>query len=77
MCSQSSSFHSSPDSIEINCAEVADERVPVLKDQLQRWFDEAAWHAPSVIFFDDFDRMIPAEVEVSQPNVASLLTPIH
>jgi peroxin-1 len=39
--------------------------VPVLKDQLQKWFDEAAWHAPSVIFFDDFDRMIPAEVEVS------------
>jgi SpoVK/Ycf46/Vps4 family AAA+-type ATPase len=37
----------------------------VLKDQLQKWFDEAAWHAPSVIFFDDFDRMIPAEVEVS------------
>lgn len=54
------------DSIEINCADVADERVPVLKDQLQKWFDEAAWHAPSILFFDDIDRLIPAEVEVSQ-----------
>ncbi|KAJ2955751.1 hypothetical protein NQZ79_g8299 [Umbelopsis isabellina] len=50
-------------SIAINCAEVADERVPILKDNLQKWFDEAAWHAPSIIFFDDFDRLIPAEVE--------------
>ncbi|CAO3684390.1 unnamed protein product [Umbelopsis ramanniana] len=50
-------------SIEINCADVADERVPVLKDQLQKWFDEAAWHAPSILFFDDIDRLIPAEVE--------------
>lgn len=49
--------------IDINCAEVADERVPILKDNLQKWFDEAAWHAPSIIFFDDFDRLIPAEVE--------------
>ncbi|KAI8379654.1 P-loop containing nucleoside triphosphate hydrolase protein [Radiomyces spectabilis] len=49
--------------LEINCAEIAEERIPTLKDMLQKWFDEAAWHAPSVIFFDDFDRLIPAEVE--------------
>ncbi|KAG0174872.1 Peroxisome biosynthesis protein pex1 [Apophysomyces sp. BC1034] len=49
--------------LEINCAEIAEERVPTLKDTFQRWFDEAAWHAPSLIFLDDIDRLIPAEVE--------------
>ncbi|KAI9481479.1 MAG: P-loop containing nucleoside triphosphate hydrolase protein [Benjaminiella poitrasii] len=49
--------------MEINCSEIADERVPVFKEMLQKWFDEAAWHGPSLIFFDDLDRLIPAEVE--------------
>ncbi|RCI02644.1 Peroxisome biosynthesis protein pex1 [Rhizopus stolonifer] len=49
--------------IEINCSEIADERIPVFKEMLQKWFDEAAWHGPSVIFFDDLDRLVPAEVE--------------
>lgn len=35
-----------------------------MKDLIQQWFDEAAWHAPSILFFDDIDRLIPAEVEV-------------
>ncbi|KAI8080872.1 P-loop containing nucleoside triphosphate hydrolase protein [Thamnidium elegans] len=49
--------------MEINCSELADERIPVFKDKLLNWFDEAAWHGPSLIFFDDLDRLIPAEVE--------------
>lgn len=49
--------------IEINCSDIADERIPVFKDMLQKWFDEAAWHGPSLVFFDDLDRLIPAEVE--------------
>jgi peroxin-1 len=49
--------------IEINCSEISDERIPVFKEMLQKWFDEAAWHGPSLIFFDDLDRLIPAEVE--------------
>ncbi|KAJ8659027.1 hypothetical protein O0I10_005409 [Lichtheimia ornata] len=48
---------------EINCSDVADERIPTMKDLIQQWFDEAAWHAPSILFFDDIDRLIPAEVE--------------
>ncbi|KAI9322670.1 P-loop containing nucleoside triphosphate hydrolase protein, partial [Dichotomocladium elegans] len=48
---------------EVNCAEIADERVPTFKDLLQQWFDEAAWHAPSLIFLNDIDRLVPAEVE--------------
>ncbi|KAI9012001.1 P-loop containing nucleoside triphosphate hydrolase protein [Phycomyces nitens] len=49
--------------ITIQCSELVDERVPVFKDILQKWFDEAAWYAPSILFFDDLDRLIPAEVE--------------
>lgn len=49
--------------LEINCSELADERIPVFRDNLQKWFDQAAWHAPSLVFFDDLDRLIPAEVE--------------
>ncbi|KAL0077722.1 P-loop containing nucleoside triphosphate hydrolase protein [Phycomyces blakesleeanus] len=49
--------------ITVQCSELVDERVPVFKDMLQKWFDEAAWCAPSVLFFDDLDRLIPAEVE--------------
>ncbi|KAI8968604.1 P-loop containing nucleoside triphosphate hydrolase protein [Mycotypha africana] len=47
----------------INCSEFADERIPVIRDLLHRWLDEAIWHGPSLIFFDDLDRLIPAEVE--------------
>ncbi|KAI9306558.1 P-loop containing nucleoside triphosphate hydrolase protein [Cunninghamella echinulata] len=49
--------------LEINCAEIADERIPNLKEMIQKWYDEAAWYAPSMVFFDDIDRLIPAEVE--------------
>lgn len=49
--------------IEINCSELTDERIPVFKEMLQNKFDQAAWHGPSLIFFDDLDRLIPAEVE--------------
>ncbi|KAI8639618.1 P-loop containing nucleoside triphosphate hydrolase protein [Parasitella parasitica] len=49
--------------MEIACSEIADERIPVFKEMLQKWFDEAAWHGPSLVFFDDLDRLIPAEVE--------------
>ncbi|KAI7871794.1 P-loop containing nucleoside triphosphate hydrolase protein [Spinellus fusiger] len=49
--------------IHVHCSDLVDERVPTLKDMFQRWFDEAAWYAPSILFFDDLDRLIPAEVE--------------
>lgn len=40
-----------------------------MKDLIQQWFDEAAWHAPSILFFDDIDRLIPAEVEVRLASI--------
>ncbi|RIA82621.1 P-loop containing nucleoside triphosphate hydrolase protein, partial [Glomus cerebriforme] len=47
----------------IRCTELTEERISSVRDKLQQWFDDAAWHAPSIILFDDLDRLIPAEVE--------------
>ncbi|CAG8444884.1 8505_t:CDS:10 [Ambispora leptoticha] len=47
----------------IKCTDVAEDRVSTIREKLQQWFDDAAWHAPSIILFDDLDRLIPAEVE--------------
>jgi len=52
-----------PDCVEINCAEFAEDRLPVLITKFQQWFDTAAFHSPSVLFLEDLDRLIPAEVE--------------
>ncbi|KAG0026134.1 Peroxisome biosynthesis protein pex1 [Podila clonocystis] len=49
--------------VEINCAEFAEDRIPVLMTKFQQWFDTAAFHSPSILFLEDLDRLIPAEVE--------------
>lgn len=49
--------------MEINCAEFAEDRLPALIIKFQQWFDTAAFHSPSVLFLEDLDRLIPAEVE--------------
>lgn len=51
------------DCVEINCAEFAEDRLPVLMTKFQQWFDTAAFHSPSILFLEDLDRLIPAEVE--------------
>ncbi|EPS42258.1 hypothetical protein H072_3802 [Dactylellina haptotyla CBS 200.50] len=47
----------------ISCAKFADERLQTIKDTFSRAIAEAKWFSPTVIVFDDLDRMIPAEVE--------------
>ncbi|KAF3930823.1 hypothetical protein ABW19_dt0200350 [Dactylella cylindrospora] len=49
--------------IPISCTKYADERLQNIKDTLARAIAEAKWFSPTVIVFDDLDRMIPAEVE--------------
>ncbi|KAL1923883.1 uncharacterized protein VTP21DRAFT_6918 [Calcarisporiella thermophila] len=49
--------------LEINCSEITEDRVPTIREKLQQWFDDAAWHAPAILFFDDLDRLAPAEQE--------------
>lgn len=33
---------------------------------MHEWFEEASWHAPSLLVLDNLDKMIVAEQEVSQ-----------
>ncbi|KAF3912144.1 hypothetical protein ABW21_db0205865 [Orbilia brochopaga] len=47
----------------ISCAKFADERLQNIKDTFSRAIAEAKWFSPTVIVFDDLDRLIPAEVE--------------
>ncbi|KAF9116910.1 Peroxisome biosynthesis protein pex1 [Mortierella sp. AM989] len=49
--------------VEVNCAEFTEDRIPVLMAKFQQWFDTAAFHSPSILFLEDLDRLIPAEVE--------------
>lgn len=47
----------------------------MMKNKIKDWFDEACWHAPSLVVLDNLDRMIGAEVEVrSTVSFAELLT---
>ncbi|ORY80196.1 P-loop containing nucleoside triphosphate hydrolase protein [Leucosporidium creatinivorum] len=49
--------------IYVDCAKFSDERLPTLKGKMKDWFDEACWHAPSLLVLDNLDRMLGAEVE--------------
>lgn len=52
------------DTMYIDCSKFSDERLPTLKGKMKDWFDEACWHAPSLVVMDNLDRMLGAEVEV-------------
>jgi peroxin-1 len=47
----------------VKCAQLVNLRIPQLKSRLEDEFTAAAWHAPSLLVFDDLDHLIPAEVE--------------
>ncbi|KAK9245846.1 P-loop containing nucleoside triphosphate hydrolase protein [Lipomyces tetrasporus] len=47
----------------VSCSDFAEERIPVIKDAIQKWFAEASWYSPSVVIFEDLDKLIPEEVE--------------
>lgn len=49
--------------VEAQCTQLAEERVPVIKETLNQWFSTAAWYEPSVLVIDDLDRLCSAEVE--------------
>ncbi|KAK4696983.1 peroxin-1, partial [Phenoliferia sp. Uapishka_3] len=47
----------------IDCSKHTDERLPALKAKMKDWFDEAYWHAPTLLILDNLDRMLGAELE--------------
>ena len=49
----------------INLMQHAEDSVAAIKGLFESTFAKAAWHRPSVIIFDDLDKVIGAELEVS------------
>lgn len=47
----------------ISCSALYTLRVPQIQQKLEEVFTVAAWHAPSVVLFDDLDKLSAAEVE--------------
>ena len=47
----------------ISCTSLVNLRIPQLQAQLYDVFTLASWHAPSLVVFDDLDRLVPAEME--------------
>ena len=47
----------------ISCTPLVNQRVPQLQAKFAEVFKLAAWHAPSIVVFDDLDRLMPAEME--------------
>jgi len=47
----------------IDCGKHVDDRLNILKSNFTEWFDDAAWHSPSMLVLDDLDQLLPAEPE--------------
>lgn len=47
----------------VSCGPKAEDPVGSIKELLSRTLLAASWYAPSVVIFDDIDKLIPAEVE--------------
>lgn len=50
-------------SLWVSCGHKSEDPLQAVKEELNRIFLQASWYSPSVVFFDDLDKLIPAEVE--------------
>lgn len=55
-------------SIWLSCSNISEDPISTIKDQLTKVINDASWFSPAVIFLDDLDKLIPAEVEHSDSN---------
>ncbi|PKI84890.1 Peroxisome biosynthesis protein pex1 [Malassezia vespertilionis] len=58
-CDPSALFHT----ITIDCAQFAEERMPLVRARCKEWLDDAAWHAPTLLVLDNIDMLMPVEQE--------------
>ncbi|CAN6669808.1 peroxisomal ATPase Pex1p [Trichomonascus vanleenenianus] len=63
-------------SIWFSCGPNGEKQMQYLKETLRKLFIEAAWYAPSVIIFDDIDKLIPAEQEHRDSSKSAQLAEI-
>lgn len=60
--------------VSISCGLIAQDRVQAVRETLTKTFLEASWFAPSVVFLDDIDALMPAEVEHADSSRTRQLT---
>ncbi|KAJ3293122.1 Peroxisome biosynthesis protein pex1 [Borealophlyctis nickersoniae] len=63
-------------SVFVNCTKLVNERVANVKSAWGQAFASAAWHAPSIVIFDDIDRLMPAAQENSDSTRSRQLVEI-
>lgn len=49
--------------IYVDCAPLSEEPWPKLKEKFKEWFDQAWWHAPTLLVLDNLDKVVQAEQE--------------
>ncbi|KAI0060488.1 AAA-domain-containing protein [Artomyces pyxidatus] len=47
----------------VDLSRYTEKPVAVVRAQFQFWLDKAMWHRPSVLVFDNLDKLLPAELE--------------
>ena len=63
------------DTLYVDFTKYVEERIPVLRSLFQFWLNLAKWHRPSIIVFDNLERVVPAEVEVSLTSQKIIVAP--
>ncbi|KAK7202576.1 P-loop containing nucleoside triphosphate hydrolase protein [Myxozyma melibiosi] len=58
----------------VQCSDFTESRLPVIKDQLLKWFATASFYAPAVIIFEDIGSLFPEELEHVDASRTRLLT---
>src|SRR6266511_3869722 len=56
--------HHLPDIHYVDVSVIAGQSVSSVKAQFHYWSEKCAWHAPSILVFDNLDKLLSAEVEV-------------
>ena len=52
------------DTYYVDFARHSEQPVSKLKSLFRYWFDNAAWHRPTILIFDNMEKLLSAEVEV-------------
>jgi peroxin-1 len=50
--------------IYVDLSRYVEKPIQTLRTQFQFWLDKAMWHRPSVLTFDNLDKLLGTELEV-------------
>jgi peroxin-1 len=52
----------------VDLSRYTEKPVQMLRMQFQFWLDKAMWHRPSVLVFDNLEKLLGTELEVLDPS---------